>query len=103
MTKQLDTPLPLGEDRVLKTAEPAEELLSPAELGWETLQQSYEKLLKSHCGKWVAFHGAEQVAIGATRQEVKRECERQGLPEDRYVIGQILPIIEEVPMGADGV
>jgi hypothetical protein len=42
-------------------------------------------------GKYVAYHGDERVKIGRSEIEVVRECNRRGLPPDRYDVFVIRP------------
>jgi hypothetical protein len=51
------------------------------------------ELLKDHRlrGKWVAYHGDERVGIDADDEPLVRECLRQGLKVDQYIVDVIEP------------
>jgi hypothetical protein len=42
-------------------------------------------------GKWVGYHGDEQIGIAPTEVELIRECLRRGLREDEYDLDVIEP------------
>jgi len=72
---------------------------SKAELGWEAFQREYPQLVREHCGKWVAYHGADRIGVALTRAELYQECLRRGLREDEYVICSIQPVVAEEAIG----
>jgi hypothetical protein len=73
-----------------------------AERAWDAFQRAYDQLLEQHSGQWVAFHGEQQIGFAPTRAELVLECRKRGLHDDECVIGQILPVIEETPIGLPG-
>jgi hypothetical protein len=73
-----------------------------AERAWEAFQLAYERLLEEHCGQWVAFHGDQQIGFALTRSELVHECRTRRLPDEECVIGQLLPVAEETPIGLPG-
>jgi hypothetical protein len=42
-------------------------------------------------GRWVAFHGDEQVGLARRAEPLIRECVRRGLAHDQYYVGCIRP------------
>jgi hypothetical protein len=46
---------------------------------------------KRNHGKWVAYHGEEQVGVARTEVELIRECLRRGLRDDEYDVAVIEP------------
>lgn len=49
------------------------------------------ELLKTHKGKWVAYHGDEQVSFGRTQTGLYQICFRRGLTRDDFVVGFVEP------------
>jgi hypothetical protein len=41
--------------------------------------------------KWVAYHGDECIALGATQRELLRKCLERGLREEECYVGMIVP------------
>jgi hypothetical protein len=46
-------------------------------------------------GRWVAFHGDEQVAVARRPEMLIRECVQRGLTQDQYYVGCIRPHADE--------
>lgn len=46
---------------------------------------------KSNHGKWVCYHGDEQVGIARTKRELIQECLRRGFKDDEYDFEVIEP------------
>ncbi len=49
------------------------------------------ELLKTHRGKWVAYHGDELWGIGRTQTELYRQGFRRGLTRNDFIVGFIEP------------
>jgi hypothetical protein len=46
-------------------------------------------------GRWVLYHGNDQVGISRNPQKLLRECSRRGINDDGYYLGVIEPHPEE--------
>jgi hypothetical protein len=44
------------------------------------------RLLKTHLGQWVAYHGDDFVGCGRTQTELYRRCIERGLRENEFVV-----------------
>jgi hypothetical protein len=44
-------------------------------------------LLKSHPGKWVAYHGIERIGFGKSQTELYQRCFSLGLTRDDFIVG----------------
>jgi hypothetical protein len=49
------------------------------------------ELLKSHCGRWVAYHGDQCLGFARTQTELHLECLRRGLSEEEFTVEHISP------------
>jgi len=70
-------------------------------LGQQALQafrRDLPTLMKEHPGKWVAYHGDRRVGIADTNLELYQLCDRQGIPDDDYIVA---PIDWEPPYEVD--
>ena len=44
------------------------------------------ELLKTHGGRWVAYHGDERIGFGRRETPLYQECLRRGLSADEFVV-----------------
>ena len=62
-------------------------------------QQSFERdltaLLSKHPGKWVAYHGAEFLGLGATESDLFRRCLALGLNRGEFIVRGIEPAMDD--------
>lgn len=68
-----------------------EQLLSSAPLpiiqkSIDAFRRDLPELLKTHRGKWVAYHGDERIGFGRTKTELCRESLRRGLTPNQFVV-----------------
>jgi hypothetical protein len=49
------------------------------------------ELLKSHRGRWVAYHGEQRLGIGKTQTELYQQGFRRGLTRNDFIVGFIEP------------
>jgi len=52
----------------------------------EAFRRDLPQILKSHRGKWVAYHGDERIGFGKTQTELYRKCFRRGLTRDDFMV-----------------
>ncbi len=64
-------------------------VLRSQEAYWRELPQLLP--MKSRKRQWVAYHGDERVAFGASQAELDQECFRRGLKEDEIYVGRLEP------------
>ena len=57
----------------------------------DAFRRDLPRLLKTHKGKWVAYHGDDQVGFGRTQTELYQECFRRGLTRDDFIVGFVEP------------
>jgi len=57
----------------------------------DAFRRDLPELLKTHEGKWVAYHGDEQVGFGRTQTGLYQECFRHGLTRDDFVVAFVEP------------
>lgn len=57
------------------------------------------RLLQTHPGQWVAYHGDRLVICAGHTHDVYHECFRQGLTRDQFVIFEIISADEEMILG----
>jgi hypothetical protein len=63
-------------------------------LGEQALQafrRDLPNLMKEHPGRWVAYHGDRRVGIAKTDLELYQLCDRQGIPDDDYIVRPVEP------------
>jgi hypothetical protein len=48
-------------------------------------------LLRTHYGKWVAYHGDQRIGFGRTQTDLYEKCFRRGLTRDEFVVCGIEP------------
>jgi len=53
------------------------------------------QLMKKYYGRWVAYNGDRQVAIGRSKSKLYQQCLDQGLDEDEFVVRYIQPEYED--------
>ena len=51
----------------------------------DAFRRDLPELLKTHPGKWVAYHGDERVGFGKTQTELYQRCFARGLTRDDFV------------------
>jgi hypothetical protein len=44
------------------------------------------ELLKTHRGRWVAYHGDERLGFGRRHTPLYQECLRRGLSRDEFIV-----------------
>ena len=57
----------------------------------DAFRSDLPELLKTHRGKWVAYHGDERLGFGKTQTELYQQGFRRGLTRDDFVVGFIEP------------
>lgn len=55
----------------------------------QAFQRDLPRLYAEHPGKWAAYRGDRQLAIGGQKHELYQECFRRGLDRDEFVIFSI--------------
>ena len=53
----------------------------------DAFRRDLPELLRTHPGKWVAYHGDERIGFGNTETELYRRCFASGLTRDDFVVG----------------
>ncbi len=53
----------------------------------DACRRDLPELLKTHPGKWVAYHGDERVGFGKTETELYQRCFARGLTRDDFIVG----------------
>ena len=53
----------------------------------DAFRRDLPALLKTHPGKWVAYHGDERVGFGETQTELYLRCFAKGLTRDDFIVG----------------
>jgi hypothetical protein len=61
-------------------------LVAQARAAW---RRDLLTLLKTHPGKWVAYHGHRQIGIGSCKTELYQQCLRAGLERGQFVVLRI--------------
>jgi hypothetical protein len=64
-------------------------LIMQARAAW---RRDLPTLLKTHPGKWAAYHGNRQIGIGSSKTQLFQQCLRAGLERGQFVV---LPIEHE--------
>jgi len=57
----------------------------------DAFRRDLPELLKTHPGKWVAYHGDERVGFGKTETGLYQACFRRGLTRDDFIVGFVTP------------
>jgi hypothetical protein len=57
----------------------------------DAFRRDLPHLLKTHPGKWVAYHGDERVGFGRTETELYQRCFARGLTRDDFIVGFTKP------------
>jgi len=52
----------------------------------QAFRRDLPEMLKSHRGKWVAYHGDDRIGFGKTQTELYQKCFRRGLTRDDFVV-----------------
>ena len=52
----------------------------------DAVRRELPEMLKTHRGKWVAYHGNERIGFGNTQTELVEQCFRYGLTRDDFVV-----------------
>ena len=63
----------------------------------EAFRHGLPDMLRTHRGKWVAYHGDERIGFGKTQTELYKACFRRGLTRDDFVVCGV----EEGPFDPD--
>ncbi len=84
-------------DHVAKKSEGGyqqEKVVAPnmQDLGWTAFQSHLPRLLREASGKWVAFHGDRQAALGNSKQEVYERLLQMKCPLEEVVVRRIKPL-----------
>jgi hypothetical protein len=53
----------------------------------DAFRRDLPELLKTHPGKWVAYHGDKRVGFGKTETELYQRCFALGLTRDDFIVG----------------
>ena len=53
----------------------------------DAFRRDLPELLRTHPGKWVAYHGDERVGFGKTETELYQRCFARGLTRDDFIVG----------------
>jgi hypothetical protein len=53
----------------------------------DAFRRDLPELLKTHPGRWVAYHGDERVGFGETQTELYQRCFALGLTRDDFIVG----------------
>jgi len=61
----------------------------------DAFRRDLPALLKTHYGRWVAYHGDEQLGFGKTQTELARKCLARGLKLDEFLVCSIEPEIAD--------
>lgn len=57
----------------------------------DAFRQDLPQLLKTHPGKWVAYHGDERFGFGRTQTELYQEGFRRGFTRYDFIVGFVEP------------
>ena len=57
----------------------------------DAFRRDLPELLKTQPGKWVAYHGDQQIGFGKTQTELYQEGFRRGLTRNDFVVGFVEP------------
>ncbi len=76
-----------GQIRVLLEADPPPMI----QRSIDAFRNDLPELLKSHEGKWVAYHGDRQIGFGRTQTGLYQECFRRGLTRDDIMVAFVEP------------
>lgn len=63
------------------------EVLPMIQKSIDAFRHDLPELLKTHPGKWVAYHGDERVGFGKTQTELYQRCFARGLTQDDFIVG----------------
>jgi len=53
----------------------------------DAFRRDLPELLRTHPGRWVAYHGDERIGFGKTQTELYQRCFSQGLTRDDFIVG----------------
>jgi hypothetical protein len=53
---------------------------------WAAWRRDLPELLKTHPGKWVAYHGDQRMGFGRTKTELVQKCLRSGLEIGQFLV-----------------
>jgi hypothetical protein len=53
----------------------------------DAFRRELPELLRTHPGRWVAYHGDQRVGFGKTQTELYQRCFAQGLTRDDFIVG----------------
>jgi hypothetical protein len=70
-------------------------------LACETFERELPSLLVDRADEWISYRGDQRLGIARTRTELHRECVRQGMHVDEFLICCIEPQLDEVEMGVE--
>ena len=56
-----------------------------------TFRRDLPQLLKTDAGRWVAYNGDRQVALGRSKRKLYQQCLQQGLNLDEFTVRCIQP------------
>lgn len=57
----------------------------------DAFRRDLPELLKTHPGKWVAYHGHERLGVGKTQTELYQQGFRRGLTQNDFIVGFVEP------------
>jgi hypothetical protein len=72
------------------------------EQAWAAFNRDLPRLLVSHPGQWVAYHGERLLGVGPKATELYDGCLRQGLNLDEVLVCHVVPIIGTEVMDMSG-
>lgn len=61
----------------------------------DAFRRDLPRLLKTHYGKWVAYHGDAQLGFGRTEKELYEKCLARGMKRDEFLVCSIEPEIPD--------
>ena len=62
---------------------------------WEAFRRDLPRLLTTHYGQLVAYHGDEQMGFGKTESELYEKGFARGLKQDEFLVCSIEPEIPD--------
>ena len=61
----------------------------------EAFRRDLPRLLETHYGKWVAYHGDAQLGFGKTETGLYEKCLARGMKRDEFLVCSIEPEIPD--------
>jgi hypothetical protein len=57
----------------------------------QAFRRDLPELLRDHPRRWVAYHGDQRIAVGATKTALYQDCLRRGLQRDQFLVLLVEP------------